>query len=449
MLNRRSFISTAALGTGFLLSSCGGGTGKGSGGGASTAFTPLLPEKDWDIPDGELPDKAKDGDELRVALIGCGNRGAGAALDLLNAANGVRFTALADLFPDRLATTRKALKEKRNQEIADERCFTGFDSYQRVLETDVDMVILATPPAFRPLHFKAAVEAGKHAFLEKPAAVDPVGARTVIAASKAALAKGLCVITGTQRRHQRSYIEGYKQVQSGLIGDVRAVNIYWTTGKHWLKHKEKGWTDVEWMIRDWGNWTWLSGDHIVEQHVHNIDVINWFLHRKPVRCTGMGAHQRRETGDQYDMFAIDYVYEDGIHVNSLSRQIDGCSNNISEHIIGTKGIWSSSGVIRDLKGEVVWQFDKEKEKADYKQTNAFVLEHVNWVNHIRDGKPVSHAEATAVSTLTAIMGRISAYTGKDVKWEEVMSSDMNLMLPDISLRDLDMKQYAIAVPGKP
>ncbi|GHT69799.1 dehydrogenase [Bacteroidia bacterium] len=449
LLNRREFLSSAvtagAVGTlgtaGVMLSSC-------SRDGRTSGLTPLLPESKWNIP-ASLPNKAKDGKPLKAGLIGCGNRGVGVARDFLSAAPDVSIVALGDVFPDKLEEARKDLNEKFGQDIPKDRCFVGFDSYEKVIASGVDVVLLATPPVFRPVHFKAAVEAGKHAFLEKPVAVDPVGARSVIATSREALAKGLVVITGTQRHHQRVYIEGYKQVQRGVIGEILAANIYWNTGSHWYRNKEKGWTDVEGMIRDWGNYTWLSGDHIVEQHIHNIDVINWFTGKKPVKATGFGAHHHRSTGDQYDMFAVDYLYEGGFHVNSLSRQMDGCSNNISEHILGTKGSWSSDGIIKNLKGKIVWQFDNQKEKDEFKQTNAFVLEHVNFVNHIRDNQPISHAEATAVSTLTAIMGRISAYTGKDVTWDEMLGSDLNLLPPDLSLKNVDMSKYHIPVPGKP
>ena len=448
-ISRRNFLSSTAgigigstLGMSGLLSSCSRSEE------ASSKLIPLIPESEWNIPR-YLPDKAKDGASLKAGLIGCGNRGTGAAQDLLTAAPNVSIVALGDVFSDRLEGSRKILKEKFNQDIPDANCFIGFDSYEKVIAAGVDLVLLATPPVFRPIHFKAAVEAGKHVFLEKPVAVDPVGARSVIATSKQALSKGLVVITGTQRHHQRMYIEGYKQVQKGLIGEIVSANIYWNTGKHWFHTKEKQWTDIEWMIRDWGNRCWLSGDHIVEQHIHNIDVINWFTGKKPVWASGFGAHQRRQTGDQYDMFSVDFVYEDDIHVNSMCRQIDGCSNNISEVIRGTKGTWSNNGEIRDRKGNMIWKYDFEKEKAEFKQTNEFVLEHVNFVNHILDNDPISHAEATAISTLTAIMGRISAYTGEDVTWDQLMASDMNLLPADLSLKNVDMTQYKIPVPGKP
>ena len=448
LISRRNFLSTTAiagigstLGMGGVFSSC-----SKKSGGESSQLTPLIPESEWNIAT-YLPDKAKDGTLLKVGLVGCGNRGTGAVQDLLNAAPSISVVAMGDLFRDRLDSSRKILKEKLNQEIPDENCFTGFDSYEKVIASGIDIVILATPPAFRPLHFKAAVDAGKHAFLEKPVAVDPVGARSIIASSRQAFSKGLVVFTGTQRHHNRQYIEGYKLVQSGVIGDIVSANIYWNTGKHWLRTKEKNWTDIEWMIRDWGNWNWLSGDHIVEQHVHNIDIINWFIGKKPVKATGFGAHHRRLTGDQYDMFSIDFVYEDDIHVNSMCRQIDGCSNFVNEVIRGTKGTWWGNGEIKDRKGNTVWKHDFNKEKAEFQQTSAFVLEHVNFINHIRNNQPVSHAEATAISTLVAIMGRTSAYTGKDVTWEQIMASDMNLVSADLTLRNVDMSQYQIPVPG--
>jgi len=372
----------------------------------------------------------------------------GAAQNFLNAGPNVSIVALGDMFPDRLKSCREVLKEKFNQNITDDNCFIGFDNFQKVIGAGVDMVIIATPPAFRPAHFKAAVDAGKHAFLEKPLAVDPVGVRSVIASSKKALSQGLCVITGTQRHHQRVYIEGYKQIQSGLIGEIVSGNIYWNTGELWHRAKDPKWTDMEWMIRDWVNWTWLSGDHIVEQHVHNIDVFNWFSGLKPEKAVGFGARQRRPSGDQYDMFSVDYVYEKDIHVHSMCRQINGCNQNVSERILGTKGIWKSNGIITDLNGNELWKYDAEKAKADFQQNDPFVLEHVNWINHVRSNTPICLAEETANSTLTAIMGRISAYTGTEVTWSEIMSLDMNLLPDNPELKDMDMKQFAVAVPGE-
>lgn len=447
LFNRREFLTSAtlagtagALGSGALLSSCADGS-------KTSALKPLLPESEWNIP-ASLPDKAVDGAPLKVGLIGCGRRGAGSVCDLLAAAPNISVVALGDVFQDQIDDVRKILKDKFGQDIPERNCFTGFDNYEKVINSGVDIVLLTAPPAFRPTHFECAVNAGKHVFMEKPVAVDPVGAHSVIATSKRAVLKGLSVIAGTQRHHQRKYIESYKQVQNGMIGKILSGTVRWNTGSHWLRWKDPKWTDMEWMLRDWGNWTWLSGDHIVEQHMHNLDVFNWFTGKKPLKATGIGARHHRSTGDQYDTFSIDYVYEGNVRLHSMCRQIDGCSNNVFEMIQGSQGSWSSDGVIKDLEGNVVWKYDAEKEKSECKQTNPYVLEHVNWINHIRNNEPISQAEEIAVSSLTAIMGRISAYTGQDVTWDQMMASDMDLLPADLTLRNLDVSAYPISVPGK-
>ena len=454
LINRREFLSNAALigaagstvGAGTLLSSCGGSEG--------SKLVPLLPESKWNIPSA-LPDKAKDGIPLRAGLVGCGGRGSGAACNFLDAGSNLSVVAIGDMFADRLESCRSVLKEKYNQDIPDDKCFLGFDNYQKVIDAGVDVVILAAPPAFRAQHFKYAVNAGKHIYVEKPLGVDPVSARSIIADARNAQAKGLCVVTGTQRRSFRCYVESYKLMQSGLIGEVVGGNVYFNTNMLWFRQKEKDWTDMEWMIRDWVNWTWLSGDHIVEQHIHDLDVFNWFTGMRPEKALGFGARQRRLTGDQYDMFDVDYTYPGDIHLHSMCRQIDGCAVKIIERIKGTKGVWYGSYASRneiaqsfwDNKGNLLWQWDFEKEKAEHEQTDEFVLNHIVWINHIRDNNPINQAEEVAYSTLTAIMGRMSAYTGTEVTWDEVMSSNMNLVPDNLELKNMDMKQYTVPVPG--
>jgi len=439
--------AAGTMGTGTLLSSCGGPK--------EPALTPLRPEAEWNVYQGVLPDKAKDGKPLKAGVIGCGGRGSGAIQNFMEAGPNLSIVALGDVFPDRVANCRKLLKDKYNNDVPEAKCFTGFDNFKKVIAAGVDVVIDASPPAFRPRHFKEAVNAGKHVFLEKPIAVDPVGVRSVIADAKKAKSQGLCVVTGTHRHHMRPYIESYKQVQSGLIGDIVGGNIYFNQNMLWYREKLKDWTDMEWMVRDWVNWTWLSGDHIVEQHVHDIDLFNWFSGQRPVRASGFGARHRRLTGDQYDMFSVDYIYEGGYHVHSMCRQIDGCTGNISAVIQGTKGAWLGGGeerkkhTIVDLKGNVIWQFDFEKEAAEFKRVAPHFLEHVSWVEHIRDNKPICQAEETAFATLTAIMGRISAYTGVDVTWDEVMALDMNLVPENLELKNQDMTKFVVAIPGKP
>ena len=353
------------------------------------------------------------------------------------------------MFPDRLEGLRKMAAEKLGQEVPDENCFIGFDAYQKVIDSGVDMIIDTTPPVFRPDHFKYAVQKGVHSFLEKPVAVDAKGYRTVMAAAKQAQAKGLCVVCGTQRHHQRPYVEAFRKIQEGYIGEITGGNVYWNQGMLWYRNREKGWSDMEWMIRDWVNWKWLSGDHIVEQHVHNIDVFLWMSGYKVAKATGFGARHRRITGDQYDQFSIDFEMENGVHLHSMCRQIDGCSNAVGEIIYGTKGSWNSfDHEIKDLDGNVVWKFDNEKAETEFRQHNPYVLEHVDLVNHIRKGEPIDEATACAMSTLAGVMGRTAAYTGDTVTWDAMRQSKPDYLPENLELGPMDMSAYTVQVPRK-
>jgi predicted dehydrogenase len=330
------------------------------------------------------------------------------------------------------------------------------DAYQKVVESDVDIIITATPPYFRPMIFKAAIDAKKHVFMEKPVAVDPVGARSIMATSKKAESLGLNVVTGTQRRHQHNYIEAYKEIMGGAIGDIVSANVYWNMGQLWYREKNRKWSDLEWMIRNWVNWTWQSGDHIVEQHVHNLDVAHWYMGKYPVKAVGFGSRQRRITGDQYDNFSIDFTFDDGRHMHSMCRQINGCVNNVSEYFTGTDGFASPGhGKIFDKANHPVWQFKKPVVDGEEKDPiSPYVQEHVDLVTAIREGFQIVEAEQTAKSTLVAIMGRISAYTGKEVTWEEMMNSDIELTPAGFSNQQSDFRKRfsfaakpPIAVPG--
>ncbi len=409
-LNRREFMGLGAVAAAGLLIGCD-------------------PKKrTLDLP--PFRDQAPDGAPLKAGLIGCGGRGTGAAMNFLNAGPNLKITMLVDLFPDRIASCRMAIKEKTGDEISDENCILGFDGFTKVMESDVDIVILATPPHFRPEHFSAAIEARKHVFMEKPVAVDPVGIRMIIASSRKADALGLVVGTGTQRRHQRDYVATYKQIYEGAIGEILSANCYWNQEQLWYHKPQKKWTEMEYMIRDWVNWTWLSGDHIVEQHVHNIDVINWFTGLHPVKAVGFGARHRRVTGDQYDFFSVDFEYENGIHAHSMCRQITGCDDNISEYIRGTEGYSNCQNTIYNMDGSVKWQYeypkDEEGKSTDRVNISPYDQEHIDLVTAIRENKSYTEAENTANSTLTAIMGRISAYTGKEISWDEMMGSNLKL-----------------------
>jgi myo-inositol 2-dehydrogenase/D-chiro-inositol 1-dehydrogenase len=369
-------------------------------------------------------DQAPDGPVLKAGVIGCGGRGSGAAIDFLNAGPNLQIVALGDTFKDCIDACKAIILKEKGQEVPEDKCFVGFDAYQKVIDSGVDVVILATPPFFRPLHFAAAIEARKHVFMEKPVCVDPVGARSVMAAAKKAEGMELCVVTGTQRRHQRDYVANWQEVTAGTIGEIVSANCYWNQSKLWHREPNASWSEMEFMIRNWVNWCWLSGDHIVEQHVHNLDVVHWFTGVHPVKAVGFGSRQRRVGGDQYDNFSVDYVYENGMHVHSMCRQINGCENNVSERVQGSLGVSNCRNIIWDMKGNEIWKYeypvDNEGKTMKNVKTSPYIQEHIDFVTAIRTGKPVNEAEATAVSTLTAIMGRISAYSGKQVTWDEMM-----------------------------
>lgn len=436
--SRRRFLeNTAALGA---IGALGAGM-------LSSCKSETKPEKVEMKP---LLDKAPDGQPLKAGVIGCGGRGTGAAFNFLDAGNDLTISAVADVFQDRVDNIRTKLKEDKGVEVDDAHTFTGFDAYKKLLETDVDVVILATPPYFRPEQFQAAVEARKHVFMEKPVAVDPVGARLVMASSKQAEAAGLCVVTGTQRRHARDYNEIYSWVKGGSIGELVSANIYWNQSKLWHKDNKAGWTEMEYMIRDWVNWTWLSGDHIAEQHIHQIDVAHWFLGDVPKSATGVGSRQRRLTGDCYDNFSVDFVLDKEVHMHSMCRQINDCANNVGQLIRGTNGYTDCNTTIWNPDGTEQYTYDyplgEDGTPSKRAMFTPMVQEHVNLVEAIRTGNQLVQAEETAKSTLAAIMGREAAYTGKTVTWDDMMSSGLKLGPAKIELGPVDM-EYIVPKPG--
>jgi len=413
-LSRRRFISTTALATAGTLAAAGIVTSCQNKG---KARLPVL------------LNEAPDGRPLKAGLIGCGGRGTGAAINFLDAGPNLQITALGDVFRDKLDQCREQLKGKKGVGVADENCFVGFDCYEKVIDSGVDVVLLTTPPHFRPAHVEAAVNAGKHIFMEKPCAVDPVGARRVLVASERAKERGLCIVSGTIRRSQKDFMETQRRVTNGEIGEIVSAHIIRNGGSLWVIRRQPGWTDMEYMLRNWANFCWLSGDHIVEQFIHEIDVMNWHLGKNPVKAIGWGGRQRRVTGDQYDFFSIEYIYDNGMHTHCAARQITGCSNLTKQFIVGTKGFADARGTLYNLKGEEIWKYPKPAED-DPDQTWAvkdpFVQEHINLVTAIRTGNIINDAEDQVNSTLITIMGRMSAYTGKDVTWDEVLNSDLYL-----------------------
>ncbi|MCX6568760.1 MAG: Gfo/Idh/MocA family oxidoreductase [Candidatus Aminicenantes bacterium] len=357
-------------------------------------------------------------DAIRIGVIGCGGRGTGAAINAVNSAPGVEILALFDPFRDRIDKSLKTLREKvpAAVKVTPETCFTGFDGYKKLLAIkNINYIVMAAPPGFRPIHLKAAIEAGKNVFMEKPVAVDPLGIRSVIASSELAAKKGLAIVAGTQRRHQASYIELLKRVHDGAIGEIVGGQCYWNQGELWVIKQTPEMSDMEWQCRNWLYFSWTSGDHIVEQHVHNIDVINWAFGATPVKVMGMGGRQVRtapEYGNIFDHFAVEFEYPNGARVMSMCRQTPGCADRVEEKIVGTKGHAFGYG---EIAGPSAWKFEGD-------EPDPYVVEHTDLIASIRDGKPLNEGRRVAESTLCAIMGRMSAYTGRALSWDWAMNS---------------------------
>ncbi len=408
--------------------------------------------------------RAAPDDPIKVGVIGCGGRGTGAVLNVLGAATnviypgagyhtedvkagtkveraGIKVAALADVFRDRLDNCRQQLRAL-GINVSDEMCFTGFDAYQKLLAVgEVNYVILATPPHFRPMHLKAAIEAGKHAFVEKPVAVDGPGVRMVLEAGELARQKGLGIVAGTQRRHERKYNEAIKRIHDGAIGEIVYGRCYWNGGEIWVIERQAGWSDMEWQLRNWNYFTWLGGDHIVEQHVHNLDIMNWVIGNHPIKATALGGRQVRTGrihGHIYDHFAVEYEYPNGVRMFSQCRQINRCEGKVEEAVLGTKGYSNCKDWIRPKEGEA-WRF-RDREVNSYEQ------EHQDLIASIRAGKPLNEAQAVAESTLTGIMGRESAYSGQSVEWEQAFNSKTRLGPEKYEFATLPFPE--VALPGK-
>ncbi|MGI8967182.1 MAG: Gfo/Idh/MocA family protein, partial [Limisphaerales bacterium] len=366
---------------------------------------------------------AEGSETLKIALIGCGGRGTGAADQALKADKGLKLVALADAFKDRLDTAFEHLKKEHSEkvEVSDDHKFIGFDAYKQAIGL-ADVVIFATPPGFRPIHFEEAIRQGKHVFMEKPVAVDGPGIRKVLAAALEAKKKNLKVGVGLQRRHQPNYIETIKRLQDGAIGDIVSSRVYWNGGPVGPKGKReeiKGKlgrdpTEMEYQMRNWYMFNWLCGDHIVEQHIHNIDVINWIKNNYPVRAHGMGgrAFQKGpDSGEIFDHHAVEYEYADGSRMFSQCRQIPECWNSVSEYAQGTKGTCDVSA--QKIAGEKAWRY----KAADGETNDGWQLEHFPFFKAIRNNEEYNEGERGAYSTLTAITGRMATYSGKIIEWD--------------------------------
>ena len=390
------------------------------------------------------------GQVLKAGLIGAGGRGNGAAGNFMEAGRfakiPVQITAVADAMGDRIGGPAGRFK------IPKSRCFTGFDGYRKLVDTDIDIVLMATPPNFRPVHFEAAIQAGKHVFMEKPVAVDPPGARKVMEMGKLAKAKGLCVVAGTQRRHSRGYQANAKAVlQDGVIGPILGGRVSWCGGALWFRRRAANWSNREYLVRNWVSFTELSGDHIVEQHVHNLDVLSWFMGGPPVAATGFGGCARRQTGNQFDFHSIDFEFPGGIRIHSTCRQISGCSSWVGEYLVGAKGTTRCGGGTRPDYPHI-----KIESPPFSGHGNAYVNEHVDLLKGIvEQGKYINEAQNVAEATMMAVLGRMSGYTGQRITWAEVMdpkhkwgSFRCKPAAADFELGEVPVPKEAPAVPGK-
>jgi myo-inositol 2-dehydrogenase / D-chiro-inositol 1-dehydrogenase len=384
-------------------------------------------------------------DLLKVGLIGCGGRGTGAATQALNADPNVRLIAMGDAFADHLEESLRTLKKEETiagkVDVKPDHCFVGFDAYRQVLATPIDVVILATPPHFRPAHLKAAVDAGKHVFCEKPVAVDAPGVRSVLATCEEARAKRLSLVSGLCFRYEHAKRETMTRVHDGAIGDIVALQTSYNMGYLWVRDRQPGWSDMEWQLRNWLYFTWLSGDHIVEQHIHSLDKMAWAMKDEyPIKATGMGGRQVRvepKWGNIFDHHSVVFEYASGPKLFSCCRQQNGTAHDISDHIFGTKG--TCHVMTHQITGEHPWSMHQDPRDDMYQN------EHDELFASIRSGKPINNGDYMTRSTLMAIMGRMATYTGQVVTWEKALNSKQDLTPPHYEFGSLPVAP--VARPG--
>lgn len=402
------------------------------------------------LPSFSIPQKAfaANDETIRVGLIGCGGRGTGAASQAMKADSNVMLTAMGDMYPDRLDVSHNALKKAAEEKIqvTPENKFTGFDAYKKVLESGVDLVILATPPGFRPMHLRAAVDAGKHIFCEKPMATDAPGLRSVIASANDAKAKKLALVAGFCWRYNFARRALYDKIHNGDIGDVRSIYATYYTGP--VKpmpaddKRPAGMSDLDWQVRNWYNFTWLSGDSLVEQAIHSVDKVAWCMKDEaPVKAVATGGRQvPNESGNIFDHFAVYYEYANGLRAYVGSRQIAGCYNENNDYIHGAKGIAEILGWSRvQIRGEESWKYGGPN-------NDMYQTEHNELFASIRDGNPINDGDWMSSSTMMGIMGRMAAYTGKEISWEQAMNSQEKLV-PEFFEPNMNLPIRPMSIPG--
>ncbi|GAB5474190.1 MAG: Gfo/Idh/MocA family oxidoreductase [Maribacter sp.] len=395
--------------------------------------------------------------KLKIALVGCGGRGTGAAVQALNADENVELVAMADAFEDRLKGSlmniSKAMGETKKVNVAEKNQFVGFDAATKAMDL-ADVVILATPPGFRPQHFEYAIANGKHVFMEKPVATDVPGVRKVLASAKIAKEKKLNVVVGLQRHYQDSYLAAIDHVKKDSIGKIVSGQVYWNSAGVWVRERQPGQTELEYQMRNWYYFNWLCGDHILEQHIHNIDVANWFIGEYPISAQGMGGRQVRngkDHGEIFDHHFVEFTYPSGAVIASQCRHQPDTMRRVSEFFQGTKGTVSTAGDNVDIKG---WNGDTIFEHRGKEDPNPYEVEHVKLFESIRNGDVIANGENGAKSTMSAILGRMATYSGKVVKWDEAMASNLALVPDQLSWDSPAPVQpnadgmYAIPTPGK-
>ncbi|MEZ6130894.1 MAG: Gfo/Idh/MocA family oxidoreductase [Planctomycetaceae bacterium] len=403
---------------------------------------------------------------IRLGMIGCGGRCTGAADQAMNTEGPTKLIAMCDAFEDRLQDSLRQLSKKHTDkvDVPAERQFVGFEGYKKVLESDIDVVLIATPPGFRPVHFEAAVKAGKHVFAEKPVAVDAAGVRRFLAAVEESKKKNLLVQIGLQRRHERAYMETIQRLQDGAIGDIVAARAYWNGAGVWTRNRQEGQTEMEYQMRNWYYFNWLCGDHITEQHIHNLDVINWLMGGPPVKAQGQGGRQVRtskEHGEIYDHHMVEFTYGDTPYgkdtvMLSQCRHIPDCWNKVDEFAHGSKGSCHIGGArIFDPKGKEVWRFEPN-ENTPGRGRNGHQQEHHDLFADLRAGKMPNEGEYGALSTMTSILGRMATYSGQEISMKDALASEIVISPIDqfTSMNDVPPVQpdenmtYKIPMPGQ-
>jgi predicted dehydrogenase len=416
-----------------------------------STLTATLAASSMVVPSVHSQEPAKEEKQLvRLGLVGAGGRGGGAINDSLTINENVKLVAIADMNSATPATIRGSLmpRYKEKIEVPDKNLYYGLDSYRRMLDNkDVDVVLMTTPPGFRPRYVAEAVDAGKHVFAEKPSCVDPAGYKICLEAHKKAEANGTAIVTGTQYRRQTSFIEVMKRIHDGAIGDIVAATTRYCSNGIWYRGRTEGMSDTEYQIHNWMHFIWLSGDQIVEQAVHNIDAMNWLMGGPPERAYGSGGRFLRPAdSEMWDNMQIDYHYPGNRIVTFQCRQIEGIQSMNDSYVYGsngsaTIGAFSRASEIRDKDGKVIWTQDGDINAA-YKQ------EHKDLVDSIRAGKPIVELKQTADSSLTAVMGRMAAYTGQEVSWNFVTEKSTLDLFPNPLKSGDSRPEPAAAIPGK-